>query len=200
MRRRLLLVIAVVVALALSLVIATASMSRGDKVGAPVGVPAGPPLVLSPSERGLLGKFARGEMAFSGKAFLLGSHGSKALYQLERNNGGACYSLGRVTSAFRFGRFGTIACSEYFPYRDALLDFSTVEIAKGGNEEPRFVNVQGVASDRVKVIRALSEDGTVLGEAQVTNGAYWVDLPQGQTAAKVFALDAQGASVGSEPR
>lgn len=201
MRRRLLLVLTLIAVASASLIIAAASFSGGAAVGDPVGDPPGPPLALSASERGLLGRFAKGEMALTGKAFLLRAHGPKAIYQLEKADGGACYSAGRVAPAFKFGRFGAIACSQYFPYRDALLDFSTVTIDKGADvEEARFVDVQGVASDSVTAVRALDENGAVLAEDAVTNNVYWIDLPEGQVAVKVVALDAQGKTVETVPR
>jgi hypothetical protein len=89
---------------------------------------------------------------------------------------------------------------ENFPDRDALFDLSTIEMQRDGTETPHFVEVRGIASPRVRTVRAVSEDGTVLAESTITNGVYWIDLPHGDNATRLVALDSRGLPIETIPR
>jgi hypothetical protein len=203
MSRMRLLVVALALIVTVSLVSVSASLSRGDKVGAPVGAPIGSEITISPAERQFLENAEAttgGRVQFSGKVFLLSSRGTKAMYQLERKDGGACYAVGKTIPTFSSGRLGAFVCSENFPSRETLLDFSTVEISESTGGEPLFVDIQGIATNRVQSVRALSADGEVLAEESVKNGVYWVNLSEGQRAARIVAVDGTGTAVGANPR
>ena len=55
------------------------------------------------------------------------------------------------------------------------------------------------ASERIKRVRALSWERRVLAEAEVTNGAYRLELPEGAAVERVVALDEDGSPVGADP-
>jgi hypothetical protein len=46
-------------------------------------------------------------------------------------------------------------------------------------------------------VRALSWEGRALVEAEVRNGAYRLELPEGEEAAAILAWDERGAPIGT---
>jgi len=78
------------------------------------------------------------------------------------------------------------------------VDEEVVAFARKANS-PQLVLGRGEppASDRIRRVRALSREGRALVEAEVRNGAYRLELPEGEEAAAILALDERGAPVGT---
>lgn len=84
----------------------------------------------------------------------------------------------------------------YLEVDEEVVEFArradNVQLVLGSGDPPE--------SDRIRLVRAVSEQGAVLAESEVTNGAYRLELPEGQAAAKILALDENGASIGTAAR